>query len=245
VEKWYIQNFTDPIELSKGNYTLVLNGSALRWPQDKLTKYRWYYNEDNPMNPELYSSYFYPLENKWTNGTKGSPFLYKLDQKLNFSFKPEDINMHAEIDGDSFPVIEGVGSIKGDLSIPNVDYSSATDTLPISIKNNKSNSLLFNATYRYKLKHILNSGGTVSIKESFNNTWTINPNFTRPSNNPSNNYSIKFQYPTSWFNLTVFKNGGKLTVGSDYIIDGEAIYILNDTITADADWKITANSEKI
>jgi len=245
VEKWYIQNFTKPIDLPKGNYTLVLNGSALKWPGDKTIKYRWYYNEDYPMNPELYSSYFYPLENKWTNGTKGSPFLYKLDQKLNFTFKPKDINMQAEIDGDSYSVLDGTDPLKGNLTIPNVDYSSATYTLPISIKNNKSSSLLFNATYRYKLKHIQNSGGTVSIKESFNNTWTTNPNFTRPSNNPSNNYSIKFEYPTSWFNLSVFHNGAKLFNETHYLDDSESIYIFNKTITDNTGWRLTANSKKI
>ena len=64
----------------------------------------------------------------------------------------------------------GVSPIKGELSIPNVNYDSNTDTLPITIKNNKSSSLLFNVTYNYNLRNNLLAGGTVSI--NCNTIWS-------------------------------------------------------------------------
>ena len=234
--KWYIQEFSTPIMLNEGNYSLVMIKSNI---QNPTTKYQWWYSYSNPTNPDLYNSL--DLGSGWTPGYKGTPQVYKLDQKLNFTFKPQDINMEAEISGDHYTVIDGTESVKGNLTISNVNYTSTTSTLSISIKNNESTSLLFNATYTYNLKNILISGGTVSIRETFNNTWTISPIFYRPSNN----YSIKFDYPNSWFNLTVFNSSGILYESTDYVNDGNVIFIPNNTLTSEIGWKITANSEKV
>lgn len=232
---WHFQNFSTPLSLSAGNYSLVMRQTNI---QLLTTRYVWFYSYINPKNPNLHIS-FNPTG--WSTGYSGTPQLYKLDQKLNFTVKPEELNMQAEINGDTYPVLNGVDLIKGKLSIPNVDYSSNTDTLPISIKNNKSSSLLFNATYNYKLKNLFTSGGKVLIRESFNNTWIVNPTFIRTSNN----YSIKFEYPKSWFNVTVFKKGINTEgIDSNVTIDDEAVYILNGTIDGST-WKITANSEKV
>ncbi len=236
--KWHYQNFSEPLLMVEGNYSLVINRTNIEHP---LTRYIWYYSYLNPKNPDLHISLYGDGALEWLPGVNSTPQLYKLDQKLNFDFKPEEINMHAEINGDTYQVADGIDPVKGNLSIPNVDYSSSTDTLSISIKNNKSDTLLFNASYNFKLKNIFSAGGTVSIRESFNNTWIVLPIFNRPSNN----YSIKFGYPKTWFNLTVFNSTGELTNLDDYFDDGEAIYIPNGTITADMGWKITANSEKV
>ena len=234
--KWYTQTFLSSINLIKGNYSLVLyTAQALKISTD----YWWYYNRDNPKYPNLYTSSY---DGGWSIGVNQTPFLYKLDQKLNYTFEPEDINMTAQINGNPYPVSKGVDTIKGELSIPNVNYDSNADTLPISIKNNKSSSLLFNATYNYNLRNNLLADATVSIKESLNSTWNVNPIFTRTPNNDS----IRFDYPANWFNLTIFNStGDSLSESIDYTDVDNAIYIPNNTITTTTGWKITANSEKV
>ena len=236
---WYYQKFTTPKFLTKGDYYLVFNGSNL--PIDESNIYYWGLNDIFPDNPLLYSGIFdWKYDPNWKVDTD-SPFLYKLDQKINKTFYPKEIEMEAYINGEWHDVKDGSMSGTGNLTLPNINFSPGVDTLDIPIRNNDSINLNYTIDYHINLKGMLTSGGTVLVRESYNNTWTVNPTFSRTSNN----YSLKFSYAQSWFNLSVFHNGGPLSNGTHYLDDSESIYIFNDTITDNLDWEITANSEKI
>ncbi|MFX0142262.1 MAG: hypothetical protein ACFFDN_51965, partial [Candidatus Hodarchaeota archaeon] len=61
---WYIQTFSSPVFLTPGNYFLVLNGTAMQGTADS-GKYYWYFNNDNPNHPELYTSEY---DTDWKDG---------------------------------------------------------------------------------------------------------------------------------------------------------------------------------
>ncbi|MFX0069484.1 MAG: hypothetical protein ACFFAO_00120 [Candidatus Hermodarchaeota archaeon] len=233
---WHYQNFTTAQPLSKGNYSLVLRQSTIQLP---TTRYVWYYSYNEPNYPDLHISF--EQGGIWSPGYSGTPQLYKLDQKLNYTFNPNEINMRAKINGDNYPVLNGIGPNKGNFSFTSKDYSSNTDTLSISIENNKSSSLLFNASYWFNIKNTFSAGGTVLTRQSFNNTWTVKPKITRYSSN----YSVSFDYPQNWDNVNISKDGQKLTDPANYTDDGDVLYIYNNTISNNAIWEITATTEKI
>ncbi|MFX1294630.1 MAG: hypothetical protein ACFFD2_07230, partial [Promethearchaeota archaeon] len=81
---WYLQSFNSSVRLPKGNYYLVLFG-IVSWG----TNYYWAYNEDDPKDPNLYTSKY---TNDWNIGVQNAPYLYKLIQKVNKSYNPEEIN---------------------------------------------------------------------------------------------------------------------------------------------------------
>ena len=85
---WYYQKFEEPFKLLKANdYYLVLNGSNL--PGDGLNKYYWSINNLFPKY-ELFSAIYDNKNPLWVD-EEGTSYLYKLDQKINITFNPEDI----------------------------------------------------------------------------------------------------------------------------------------------------------
>ncbi len=224
--------------LPKGNYSLVLNGTEIL---DITTTYFWFYNSDvSPNHPELYTSYYdkTPLT-PWKDVQQGSPFLYKLYQKTNTSYNPNDINMTAEVDGTKYNITDGANPYTGNLTIPNVNYSPGHNYLHIHIYNNRSLQLNFTIDYNIKIRNIFFSDGSVLVDETLDNIWTVNPEITRYYSN----YSVKFEYSESWDNLSVFKNTDNLT--DDVVFIGNSFTILNENITNGAEWKINATSLKI
>ena len=91
--------------------------------------------------------------------------------------------------------------------------------LNILIKNNLTIELELNFGYRLSLEHLLFSEGSALIRENLDNKWTVNPDFNRVYSS----YSIKFYYPKSWYNFTVYKNGFNITY--DIIINKTANFI--------------------
>ena len=72
---WYEQNFSSPIPLQEGNYYLTIDGSSIgNSPQ---SKYLWYYNNEDPIYPDLYSASY--ISGSWTEINQSAPFLYKLN----------------------------------------------------------------------------------------------------------------------------------------------------------------------
>ncbi|NVM43876.1 MAG: hypothetical protein HWN79_03075, partial [Candidatus Lokiarchaeota archaeon] len=111
----------------------------------------------------------------------------------------------------------------------------------ISINTNQSVKLFFNLSYKIEIKKELISAGSASIKENEKVNWTLTPEITRISQN----YSVKFNYPSSWYDLNVFRNGLNLT--SQIVVNTiySFIYLPNNTITNGAAWLITAKSPNI
>lgn len=232
VDGWNYQNFTSPITLPKGNYFIVMGGFV-----QAAGVYYWYYNDFNPNNPDLYRS-----ENHgsgWISGIQGSPFLYKLDQEIKErDVYPEEFNMTAEINGDYHKILNGTHIGSGTLKLPGIDFSPNDEILHIPIKTNR---FFFNLSYHLKLKNQILSNAFVNITEKEDNFWKIIPDINRCNYN----YSIKIELPNNWYNLIVSKDNIDITASEDIVINGNFVYILNDTINDDANWEITVKSPKI
>ncbi|MFX0004900.1 MAG: hypothetical protein ACFE9J_15655, partial [Candidatus Hermodarchaeota archaeon] len=229
---WNYQNFTSPIALPKGNYFLVMGGYV-----HAGAMYHWNYNNIDPNNPDLYISQNNGLG--WINGTQGSPFLYKLDQQITEKdVYPEKYNMTAEINGQSYKVLNNTHSGSGYLKVSGIDFSPDEALLFIPIKTNK---FLFDLNYDTKLKNQFLSNAFVTITEEEDNFWQIIPNIYRYNYN----YSIKIQLPNKWYDLTVLKDGIDIVTSEDIVINGNLLHILNDTIDNEISWEITTKSPKI
>ena len=234
-EKWYNYTFDSPVELSRGNYSLVLNltNSAL----GKI-KYYWYYNEDTPSNPNLYTSV--SDGTTWEQGIQGSPFLFKLDQKISEVANPEDINMTALINGTFYPILNDADPQTGNITLQNLDFFINSDHLIIPIKNNKSSALTFNVSYSINLKNEFITGGSLKISNKTDNIWTLE----HVINKYSNNYSMRFYFPESWYTHNITVNDVNVT---DQVIINNIdnyIYVDNDTLVNNTNLKIVSKSLK-
>jgi hypothetical protein len=232
IDGWNYQNFNSTTMLPKGNYYLVMRGLV-----HASGIYRWYYNNLNPNNPDLYRS-----ENHgsgWINGTQGSPFLYKLVQKIRErDIYPEKYNMTAEINGKHRKILNGTHIGSGILQLAGIDFSPHKEILYIPIM---TGDFFFNLSYHLKLKNQFPTPVFVNITENEDNFWKIIPNINRCNYN----YSIKIKLPNNFYNLIVLKDGIDVTSYADIVITGNILSILNDTINADATWEITVNSPKV
>lgn len=237
IPQWNIQKFPSPIYLSSGYYCLVLDGKqAGISSQDK---YRWYINNDNPTS-QLYMCRYDADEGEWLN-RRGDVFLHKIVQRVNRSYFPSEINMTAEIESNSYNITDGGKIGTGILSIRNLDFSPPENFFNIFIKNNLSIELELTFSYFISLKHLFSLEGSALIKENQDNEWTINPDFTRVYSS----YSIKFYYPKSWYNFTIYKNGFDITYDVIINVTDYFIFFPNSTITDGATWEISAYSPKV
>ena len=230
---WYIQTFSSPVLLNTGNYYLIINGTEML-PSDAASYY-WHYNEIAPNNPDYYT-WEYKLG--WTNAIIGEPFLYKLDQRIISEFFPENHNMTAEIGQNYYAITNGLDPGTGNLNI-SVNFSPNGTQLSIPINNNKS-STIFNVSYVFTTNNYFFSEGSVTIKENIENEWKLSPNIQRFYDN----YSVKFDYPTSWYNFSVQRNG---LDAPNVTINPTDKYILfqNASIIDGASWEIFANSPNV
>lgn len=235
---WYFQDFSqpEPLSLNKGQYYLVINGTEIDKDQ---TEYFWYLN-DPSIIPNLHICKY---EGTWQSADIDKAFMYKIEQRVNRSYDPEDIEMSVEIDSTFYNVTDGVNPYTGNVSISNlINFSPGSENLYIPIDNNESVELFFNMTYRINLQKSLISIGNVEIKEDSDNKWTLNPTFVRAGQN----YSVEFETPDSWFNRTIFRHNGTdwENITKDITIFNNLIFIPNSTLIDGALWIITANSLK-
>ncbi len=235
IPQWSKQQFQSPIYLSSGFYCLVLDGTGISWND----KYYWYINNDNPISQLSMCRYDDDLD-EWQNRT-GDVFLHKIKQKVNRSYFPSEINMTAEIDSNSYIITDGIALGTGMLSLNNLDFYTSGAMINIIIRNNLSIRLELNFSYHFSLKHLIFSDGSVLIRENLDNQWTVNPEFTRIYSS----YSIKFYYPKSWYNLTVYRNGINITLDVNVNSTNNFIFISNNTIKEGAVWMISSYSPSI
>lgn len=232
---WHLQIFEEAVSLSSGKYYLVINGSELTFPADKST-YNWFYNGSGSINNLKTALY----DGDWKQYDIGEPFLHKLVQRVNRSFNPEEVNMTAEFNGFSYPILDGPVQSTGSLTISELIAPNSTN-FNIAIKNNCSIDLLFNLSYHIKLINNFYSDGQVLLSVGSANTWVLTPNI----NKIHYNYTVKFNYPTSWYNFSVLRDG--IDVTSNVTINPVDHYILfpNKTIIDGASWEIFANSPNV
>lgn len=236
VPDWHLQIFDEEISLSVGSYYLVINGSEL-FPTDKST-YNWLYNSSGSTNQNLHTAVYDGVQ--WSEESIGQPLLYKLIQRVNRSFNPEEINMTAEINGGFYPILNGTKPETGQLMI-NETIDPSTDIFSIPIKNDRVPEIIFNLSYYVNIYNSFLSDGNVFIQEGLENTWTLTPNIKRYYYN----YSVKFYYPSNWYNLIVKRND--LDISSIVSIDPlkNLILIPNNTVILDSTWEISANSPNV
>ncbi|MFX1380409.1 MAG: hypothetical protein ACFFA4_15090 [Promethearchaeota archaeon] len=235
IPNWYLQTFENEISLAPGQYYLTINGSLLI-PSEK-TAYYWYFNDSSSIHENLHTSKY--DGSKWNVETTGEPLLYKIIQRVDRSFSPEEVNMTLNIDDSLYQISEnGTIILKKKIS-PN------SDIFHVSVINNRSISLLFNLSYHIKIQNYLSTTGNVLIQENLANIWSFEPDIQRCYSN----YSFKFKYPQGWYNVRVFRNsgGGWEDISTQIIINttNRLVFISNSTIIEGADWRITANSPNI
>ena len=237
-EGWHRQTFPSSILLSEGNYFLVINGSNVGAVQDD--RIWWYYNNINPSDPSLYTSY-YNETNQWSTGIQNHTYLHKLIQKVNTPVYPEEINMTVNIDNQLYPIFNNTSEGEGYLGKTTVDFSPNSEIYQIIVNNQASESLLFNLSYSVTLSNNINSPSSVVVQEGTTNQWSVKPTIVRQTTN----YSVLFNYPSSWENVSILKD--EVNITSSVIVDtmDHKIIILNDSISDGADWEITAFSPNI
>ena len=144
---WYYQDFSsDPITLPAGNYSLVMNGTNL--PLNTEAKYYWALDDSDPQIPFLHTSSYVT---SWSTGIVNSSFLCKLNQRVDRSYFPSDLNMNAEINGDNYEIIDGSILGEGSFEIADLDYFFEEINLVIPIRINRSVTLNFNYNYSINL----------------------------------------------------------------------------------------------
>jgi len=237
-EGWHRQNFSSPILLPKGNYFLVINGSDVVSVNDD--KIWWYYNNINPSDPSLYTSYYNETD-QWSTGVQNHTYLHKLIQKVETPVYPEEINMTLSIDNQVYPISNTTSEEEGYLGKTVVDFSPNSDNYQIIVNNQASESLLFNVSCCVTLSNNLNFPCSVAVQDGTTNKWSVEPIISRQPTN----YSVLFNYPSSWENISVLRDDVPITLGVIVDTTDHKIIILNDSITIGADWEIVADSTNV
>ncbi|MFW9879484.1 MAG: hypothetical protein ACFFG0_40930 [Candidatus Thorarchaeota archaeon] len=232
---WYYQNFSTPITLPAGNYYLVLNGLSL--PEDTGTYFYWAFNDEDPQYPYLYSAEY---NNIWYDIGTYKPHLYKLVVKSNKTYYPRDINMNIIIDDNRFNILNGPIKGTGYLHISDIEIVSNSNICNIPINTNVSHLVVFNVYIGVKLKNIAAISGLVRIDHNSENNWIIN----HVIQNVYQNYTIKFYYPETWRNISLYINEVDMTDYITFIEDFNKIIIPNFLLLEDQNLVITAISDK-
>ena len=235
---WYFQNFSsEGISLPLGNYFLVLNGTNISIGPN--TDYYWYYNDLDPKNPNLnVSEYINP---PWTDGVTGNVPLYKLEQRVNLPLYPEEINMTVNIDNQLYPISNTTSEGEGYLGKTPVNFSPNSNNYQVIVNNHASESLLFNVSYSVTLSNNHNFPCSVVVQDGTTNKWSVKPTISRQPTN----YSVLFNYPSSWENVSVLRDEVDITSGVIVDTTDHKIIILNESISIGADWEINADSTNV
>ncbi len=239
IQDWYLQEFDKSITLPKGQYYLVINGSSLYKSSDN-TEYRWFFNDETHIN-KLHTAYYSSLSSSWIHRDNDEPFNYKLIQRVNRSYNPEEINMTVEFDNTIYNITNGLTPYTGNVSIINQNYSPGTEYLYLPINHNQSVELLLNYTYELKQQNTFLSNATVLTQEGFDNYWSVTPNISRTDGN----YSFEFEYPKTWENPNIFKDDINVTDDLNITINSNKIHITNEIISQGSSWNITAYSSNV
>jgi hypothetical protein len=234
---WHIQTFSSPIYLVEGTYYLVINGSSIG--TSPKSKYYWYFNNINPIYPALNISEY--NAGSWGGGIQGSPLLYKLFQKVNDTFFPEEVNMTAELNGNSYEISNGNHPGKGYLKKSNLNYHPNAKNIKIKIKNNRTTKLDYNLTYQFNINNNFLAPSDLKIRHNTPNEWLIHPAIERVSDL----HFIRFNYPTNWYNISIFVN--QLDITTDVVLDSinNTLSIPNHILEDDATWEIKAYSQGV
>ncbi|MFW9938849.1 MAG: hypothetical protein ACFFD5_14470 [Candidatus Thorarchaeota archaeon] len=229
---WHIQNFSTPVSLPKGQFYLVLNGLGI---SSSSSDFYWAYNGVNPTNPSLYTSEYI---NSWSSGAQNRPYLYKLIQKVDRIYYPEDINMSLGLNGDFYNVSNTSIIGEGNLTANDLNFSSNSTVLNIPVYNDLSIRLNYSMSYNVTAYNIFNNQASVKVEEGQGCQWDIIPEIIRSTSV----YSLKFYYPQNWYNLILERDGIDISSQVEINQTFHYLFIPNDVITETNNWRILANS---
>ncbi|NVM17972.1 MAG: hypothetical protein HWN80_09665 [Candidatus Lokiarchaeota archaeon] len=232
---WYVQKFPEPISLSKGYYYLVVNGSEYKSYDN--SDHNWAYNASGSIHTNLYTSKY--ISGVWLDDVMGEPFSHKLIQRTDQSFDPEAINMTIKVD-DTIYTINNSSPGSGKVQISNVNIPLNQTDVVFPVYHNRTIELMFNVSYDLKLENHFTSPGTIEIAETHDNYWSVTP-ILAPE---FNNYSVKFNFPSKWFDVSLLRNEVNITGLVDVNHVENYIYISNSFISEGDSWEITASSSK-
>ena len=234
IPNWYLQSFPEPIPLSKGNYYLVVNGSEYE-PSDN-SKHNWFLNKDDSIHTNLYTSKY---GSSWDIEDQGKPFRHKLIQRTDQTYNPEVINMTIKVDGSLYNITNSSpGSGKVELSNTNIPLNQTDLIFPVY--HNQSIEIMFNVSYNLELENYLTSPGTLEVAETHNNYWSVTPTIDPEFYN----YSVKFNFPRKWSDISIIRNEVNITSSIDVNYVENYVYISNNFISEGDLWEITASSLK-
>ncbi|MHA1150790.1 MAG: hypothetical protein ACTSR8_21430 [Promethearchaeota archaeon] len=231
---WYYQEFPTGITLAPDYYYLILNGTQML--QSDPGKYYWYYSGDLPNNSNYHTASY---SSGWVDNGIGAPFLYKLHQKTDRNYDPEDLSMNATINGQKYTVLNGAQSGTGNLTIEKINFNPGTANFTIPVEINQTIELSFHLNYSLSIRNTFYSPVDLKIPENGDNEWSITPNINRCTYN----YTIEFQVPKSWEALKILRDGVDIT-GDTYQSNGTCV-ISNSSLTTGSTWKITASSKPL
>jgi len=149
--------------------------------------------------------------------------------------------MTVNIDNQVYPISNTTSEGEGYLWKTVVNFSPNSESYQIIVNNQASESLLFNVSYSVTLSNNLNFPCSVAVQDSTTNKWSVIPTIARQPTN----YSVLFNYPSSWENISVLRDEVDITFGVIVDTTDHKIIILNDSISIGADWEIVADSTNV
>ena len=221
---WYEQKFSSPLQVSKGQYFIVLDGRSI---ENDATNYFWSYDE----TPQLYSSYFDDDDESWESRGSSSPFSYKLKIFHNDSYLPEEVDACVELDSNLYPINDS-----GIIHLNDLNLKIDSDTLNLNFAHNSSHQLIFDVKYNASLINELQASGIMALSNHQPNQWLVKPAFFRCGYE----YHAQFNIPKNWYDVKVYRNG--MDVSETVLIEDYLMYISNSSIDVNDEWEIRAFS---
>ncbi|MEJ2295185.1 MAG: hypothetical protein P8Y23_10500, partial [Candidatus Lokiarchaeota archaeon] len=235
IPQWYAQNFLDPIELTPGDYAIVIDGSNIV----KNDYYYWWINDSKP-GSNLYMSEYSRRMLTWDwREEYEKVFLHKINKGVNKPYFPSEINLTANINGKDYSIMDGVIKGEGILTINDTNFNIESGLLNFPLLNNESLKLYFNLNYSIDIYNQVSIDSSIEIGDLLTNKWCLCPEF---ENYSCESYLYKILIPNNWENIQIFKDGVNVSSDSNIIFENQSLMILDDLITEGADWEISAEN---
>lgn len=241
--KWYTQTFSTPIELSAGNYGLVIDAHNYGTGVKPGDTYLWWLN-DNKTGSPLYTNRYYRggflgLVWDWRNPLSQQALLHRFNKWSDDVYNPSDINLTVSYNGNNYLVNDGSYLGEGNVSIEDIGLIMGGSELNLPISNNESLNLIFNLSYSVYLHETFSAEGEVEIGDILSNKWYITPDIDVYD---STEYYYAINIPESWQNVQIYKDAVNVSADANVIFENQTLFLYNGIITEGADWLISAEN---
>lgn len=235
IPQWYTQNFPNPIELTPGDYAIVIDGTNIM----KNDYYYWWIN-NSKSGSNLYMSKYSRVMLNWDwREEYEKVFLHKINKGVYKPYFPSEINLTANIDGKEYSIMDGTIKGEGSLTLYDTNFNVEGEILNIPLSNNQSLKLNFNLNCSINLYNQLPIDSSIEIGDLLTNKWCLCPEF---ENYSCESYFYKFLIPENWENIQIFRDDVNVSSDSNIILENQSLIILDDLITEGATWEISAEN---